>query len=1192
MNFRHLCIVGFSSSERREFGIMKNKLLLVMKLTAFLLMVVCLNVNATGNAQRISITGHNLPLKQVLTEINRQSGYLFFYSDNDLKNTNKVDINVKDEDLIPVLDKVFTNQPVTYSVIGKTIIVKEKAVIARLIAPPPPPIEVRGKVVDEEGNPLAGITVSVKGAKNATRTNESGEFTLTGVDENAVLEITGVVIEKSELNVTGRRNVGVITCKTRIITDKEVSVVVNTGYQTISKERVTGAYDLVSTAQLSKPATNIGSRLVGQVAGMQAKLDVNGNPTFEIRGQTSLYANAQPLIVVDGFAIQGDLNSINPNDVESVTVLKDAAAASIWGARSANGVIVVITKKGKKNTPFKVELNGFTRVGQKMDLAYVNPLATSAETVEYEKKVFGKSWSPFINNGSFDNYYYQNSAAVTAMYENQFGFMTEQEMNNVLNGLKTLDNKEQIRKYLLANPVNTQVNVNMYGGSERMSNNLSLLFEKNQTNFKESDNKRYMVNYRTNANIFKWLDFNFSGHFQMNENHNNGVSLGNIQSLAPYDMLANTDGSYTNINQYYWPIMERVVPMSKFPYPYWTYNPIQEIRNRDLVSKQIMARLQGGLTVRLMKGLSFDSKVQYEKMIYDNKNLYNDSTFYVRRIVNQAATWNMTTNAIRPNLPKGGILEQNKQEVDAYNFRNQLNFNRKFGQAHDVTFIAGSEMNSIVSKGNAYPTTYGYNDETLTVGNFPNGPGGSFFQIKDWRGQNQTFTYTNSFSYRTDRYFSLYGNMAYTFLQKYTLSGSARTDASNLITDDPKYRYAPFWSVGGGWNVGREKFIESVNWINDLRMRITYGFNGNVDKSTAFRPLIALGSSPNIYINELTASISSYGNPTLRWEKTGTWNLGVDFSLLSNRLFGKLDLYNKQGKDLIATLSIPSVNGTTSQKLNNAEMTNKGFELSVGTKANIVDKDIVWVGNLNFAYNKNKITKLFVANYAAYNLYGGGTAAYVVGNDANSLWAFEYAGIRQSDKQPIVKGSGTDFYDFTGWTPGDGRDYMLNMGTKVAPYSLGFTSQLKIYDFDFSFIITGKFGHVFNRQSFNYPVLSSGRVLPNDKLNEVINGDPQKVVPMPLNDNEPRFYFWDRFYPYLNYLAVSASHVRMQEMNLNYNVNQKFLRSIRLNGNFSVYAQANNLFTILANKYGEDPEYPKGGMRPQPQYTFGARFIF
>src|SRR5690606_16447051 len=187
--------------------------------------------------------------------------------------------------------------------------------------------------------------------------------------------------------------------------------------------------------------------------------------------------------------------------------------------------------------------------------------------------------------------------------------------------------------------------------------------------------------------------------------------------------------------------------------------------------------------------------------------------------------------------------------------------------------------------------------------------------IQNWLGSNQTFSYTNSFSYRTERFFSMYGNAAYTYNNKYTLSGSVRTDASNLITDDPSYRYAPFWSLGGSWQLGREEFAQDLNWLNQLNLRLTYGYNGNVDRSTAFMPLISTTATPDTYTNEYTANISSYGNPTLRWEKTGTWNLGIDYSIFDNTYFGKIDIYNKYGRDLIAQLSIPAINGTTSQRL-------------------------------------------------------------------------------------------------------------------------------------------------------------------------------------------------------------------------------------------------------------------------------------
>jgi len=603
----------------------------------------------------------------------------------------------------------------------------------------------------------------------------------------------------------------------------------------------------------------------------------------------------------------------------------------------------------------------------------------------------------------------------------------------------------------------------------------------------------------------------------------------------------------------------------------------------------------GGLTVKPLPGLSFDTKVQYELFNTFNRDLYEEDSFYVRKRVNEATAWNRTTNVLTANLPKGSILAQpsggHRSKANSYIFRNQLNYNRSFAGMHEVNAIAGSEVSNFVTEQFTNPISYGYNDETLTVGTFPNGPGGAFAPIRNWMGSNQTFRYINQSTYRTERFLSLYANAAYTYADKYTLSGSVRTDASNMITDDPAYRYAPFWSVGGAYQLGREAFMGGLEGLDRLNLRLTYGYNGNVDRSTSFRPLISLDTRPNDYTGDNTAWVSSFGNPTLRWERTGTWNLGLDYSLWQGKLQGKMDLYDKQGEDLIAELSIPAVNGTNVQKLNNAAISNKGIEVEVGTTLPIRGADIVWRGNLNFSYNKNRVTKLFVANYTATQLYGWNRdyGDYVEGYDANTMWMFEYAGIK--DKQPTVKGANGDTYDFGGWAPGDGRDYLLNMGTRVAPYTLGFSSSFKIYDFNLSFTLTGKLGHVFRTMSFNYPDVTRSRLLPNKKLADILEADPERMVPLPLNDSEPRYYFWDRFYEYLSYLSANASHLRMQEVNATYRLpTQKW--PLLGKSEAMAYVQGNDLFTVLFNKAGEDPEYRMGRMKPRPRFTFGVRVGF
>lgn len=1218
MQLTALCNAPDFSRGKHTHRFAKTKIFLVMKLTAFFLLILCMQVSAAGHAQRITISGQNMPLKKVLQEIQKQSGYTFFYSDNDIDRAKNVTINARNTELVQVLSEVFEDQPLTYNIIDNTIVVKQKS-ISNDVPLTPPPIDVHGRVLNEAGDPIPGVTVTVKGTRLSTATNDNGEFILNGVDNNATLIFTGVNVETYELQLNGRSVLSAINLKSKVIQGENVTVIASTGYQTISRERSTGSYNVISKEQLEKPTTNIAQRLIGTTSGLLSRLDENGNPLFQIRGQTSLYANAQPyplvsqpLVVVDGFPIQGDFSTINPNDVESVTILKDAAASSIWGARSANGVIVVVTKRAKKGAPLRIEVNAFTKISSKMDLNYVRPLASSAETIEYEKLAYA-NWrittNPSVFPTDITNAY---SLAGIALNEANLGYITAADRDARLAALKNLDNKQQIRDNLLANPMSTQFNINLYGSSDRMSNSLSLMYERNQSNFQETYNRRYMINYRNTVNAFKWLDFEFSGMLLYTKQYNSGVNasisgstsatnlgingsitnpaaLSIIQSMSPYEMLMNPDGSLANIYQYYWPVMQRFVPMNKFPYSDWSYNPIQEIHNRQLTTEQLNTRIQAGLTFKIMKGLSIDSKGQYELFNTYNRGFFNENTYYVRSTVNQATTWNQTVtpNTFTPNLPKGGILNQNRSNIYSYNWRNQVNFNRVFDK-HEINFIAGEEINNIVTQVYGNPTAYGYNDLALTVGTFPNGPGGTFFPIKNWTGSNQTFTYVNSFNYSTERYFSSYANAAYTYNSKYTVSGSFRTDASNLITDDPKYRYAPFWSAGLSWQVYKEDFMKDIEWLDRLNVRFTYGYNGNVDKTTSFRPLIATGATPNIYSGDFTASISSFGNPTLRWEKTGTWNLGFDYSLFKNKLYGKIDLYDKLGKDLIAQLSIPAVNGTTSQKLNNASMTNKGIELELGTYINI-NKDIVWRGNVNFAYNKNKITSLFVAQYAASTLTGGGTGAYVVGMDANTLWRFKYAGFVGGE--PSVVGAQGATYNFLAFTPGDGRDYLLNMGTTIPPYTLGFTNSFQVKNFNFSFIITGKFGYVFQTLGFNYPSYFSGRVLPNNKLSEVLNGDPSQIVTTPATTNEPRYYFWDRFHQYLSYLVESASHIRMQEVNLTYTLPRNILSSWNI-ARLQAYVQGNNLFTILWNKDKEDPEYPMGTMKPMPMFTFGIKCEF
>lgn len=1181
-----------------------------MKVFTLFMWIGIMTVSAASYSQTVTLRADHLSFRKALEAIRNQTG---FRIGGELRLVNKakpVSIQLDKVPLAEALEAILSSQDLDYVIEGNTIVLKEKAATrheANISALIVAFAEVRGRVVDPAGNPLSGASVRVLDAAGLrttlqTATNEEGAFLLRNVPDDARLEISylGFVAR----TVQAAANMGQIVLQAAAAGLTEVEVMVNTGYQEISRERAAGSFKVISGEQLDRPASSLSQRLIGTTSGMVATTDAEGNASFQIRGLSTLGANAATLIVVDGFpVVETDFSRINPANVESVTVLKDAAAASIWGARASNGVIVVTTKSGQRGQPLRVEANAFTRIADKMDLPYVLNRATTQQLIDFEQAAFGKiSISPNPGNFAGSNIVATRSQVGTLLSERAAGYITEAELQAGLDALRGLDNTDQLGEYLLARPVTNQVNLNIAGGTERQAQNIALLYETSQSDFQGNNRQRGQVNYKTNAHITRWLDFNTNlfGQYVMGEN--SGYDISNLRNWSRYDMLVNPDGSYTDvINRWYQPIVDRNIAVENFPYPDFSYNPIVEINNRNLTSQITDFRVQGGLTIKPVRGVSFASSIQYTRSNVQNRNLYNEETDMVRYTINTNAAWDRTaTGAVTSYYPKGSLLQQSRSLEQGYTWRNQLSVDRSIGKDHAINVFVGSEISQEIGQSFNYAPTWGYSDERLTVGTFPHGTGGTTplvptYRLSTWLSPTATvssFLPLNSFPrYATQRFTSFFGNAAYTFQNRYTIQGSARSDASNLITDDPKYRWAPFWSIGGIWHAAREAFAADVSWLDDLRFRATYGETGNVDNSTSFRPLVSIGGTPNGVTGETSNSISSYGNPTLRWERTRQVNLAADFSLLRRKLYGSIEYYRKSGRDLITTIAIPSVNGVATQRLNSAKMTNAGINLDLGTTMRIT-RDIRWTGNLTFAYNRNEITDLFAVNYGFGRLVGqqGVTGTYVEGANANTAWGPIYAGLvdgyphaYSEDRAATIPISS----NVTGMV--DARSLVENLGTTVAPYTGSFLSSFQIHDFNLSFILTGKFGHVFRREGFNYlPNANFGRVLPNARIDEAFGGDPNKIVQVPENFIEPAFNSWGIWYNYFSYLWDNANVIRLQEVSLSYQIKPELTQKLNLQG-VSVFAQGNNLFIITDNQFGEDPEYRLGTQRPMPRYTVGLK---
>jgi len=1187
----------------QKIPVPSKRTIMRINLTCIVLLISLLQVSASTFAQKINLSRNNITLQQLFQEIKGQSGYDFLYEPNELKIAKRVNVNASNTDLKVLLDDVFANQPLTYAIDQNTIVVRKKGVsVLEKIAYLFKSINVKGVVVDENGGALPGATVKVKNGTKAVITNSNGQFELSGVEENTTVVVSYIGYKNKEVNVGNGQAL-------KIQMEPESSSlegVMVTGYQKISKERATGSFSQVGREALDRrPVSNLSTALQGTVAGMQAKENADGSVDFLIRGNTTLYADRKPLVVVDGFPISNsDFSDINPNDVESITVLKDAAAASIWGARAANGVIVIVTKKTKADTKLKIEANVFSRISNRVDLDQVLMQANSADHIAYERKAFENNWVFDQFAGSFGDIDKSLTLAQELMYANDAGTISKAEMDAGLDRLSKISNRSQLQDLLMRKAILSQYNVNLQSGTERSKTYVSLMYENNKGSYIKNGYDRVNLNFNNDYKISKILNFNLSANLQYKDQENGGATIAEMQELSPYEILLNSDGSYgTNLKDYNRQQLS-LIPYDKFTYSDWSYNLLREVKGRNLKSETLNARIQAGLNLKVMKGLTFDTKFQYERAKTDYNDFYDESTFYVRKLANSMTEYNDNTKTLgKAYIPKGGILkgreftrsngakyDVNHMDVESYLLRNQLNFDKNFGTKHSISAIAGMEIAQYTTNQRANPYVYGYYSDKLQAATPPYGYGSSVDQFKDFEGKNATVPGGNTvFDWGRTKYVSFYSNASYTYDDKYTLTGSVRSDASNFITDDPKLRWSPLWSVGAKWNAKNEAFMDKLNFIDRLDFRLTYGKNGNVDGSTSTKALLSIGSALNGSTGTITGTVADNGNPFLRWEQTTSTNFGVDFALLNNKLFGSIDLYNKKGEGIIGIVALPSATGTTSQKFNNAGITNRGIEISLGTNIAIPNTPIQYSTSFNYAYNYNNINSLYNPSLYVYQMMDG---AFVEGRPVNSVYSFDYLGMR--DGVPYVAGpDGTSqsFNDVSLYNRGLGLPFLNYEGTETPPHTLGWVNNIKVQNFNLTAIFVGKMGGVYRNPTFNYSTtVGYDKTFVNKYISDVLAGDPN--IPGFGNPDETNLYLWDRYTPVLSGLVESSSYIELKELTLEYKLSKKLAKVIQMN-NVKVFAQTRDLGMIWhANSKGYNPDWLPGTNRPVQSYTFGVNLQF
>lgn len=1149
--------------------------------------------------KKVTVDIENVSLEEALYEIQDASGVKIYFSLEVVETErDAVSIRTNEEALGVILNNLLHPRGIQYKVDEKhgSIIILKKAAkqskigqsynVGSLFLSNPFQIDelitVTGIVTDAATQqPLAGVNIVVRGTTNGTTTDADGRYTI-NVEDDAVLVFSFIGYETSEVTINARSSIDVALIGD-IRSLQEVTVF-STGYADESPERATGSFMNIGRELLER---NVGSDVLSRLNGIAPSLLVDqrsGKKSFlNIRGRSTIFANDQPLIVVDNFPYNGDLSTINPNDIESITILKDAAAASIWGVRAGNGVIVITTKTGTANSPLEVNVNISYSIGDKPDLFY-RPQISSKDFVEVERMLF--------NNGFYENTIKSPmmlplTPVVEILLSAQDGDIGSENANKMIDALKDRDIRNDLEKHFYRKSLMQQYAVNFKGGTDKATYFVSSGFDKSLSNEVGNDYSRLTLNAQNKFTLLPSLELNtrvvMSRTDANYENTLAAIRMGG-GGIYPYASLTDQQGRPISITKDYRKAFEREAEAMGFLD--WSFNPIEELDYTDNSSKMVNIRTMTTLNYAITDWLSLSMMYQYESQAFDGKILEPVESYSTRRLINLFSSFD-GSKVTGNNIPIGGVLTLNSNNLASNNGRAQFNFNKELDQ-QTIRGIAGFEVRQTKSEtfGIKY---YGYNKHLGT--STPVNLAAPFVTYPEFGYR--TIPTFNTVEGTIDRYRSYYGNISYTYDGRLTAFLSGRIDQSNLFGVRTNQKSAPLWSIGTRWNVGKELFMRKLEWLSRLGLRASYGYNGNIDpRVTAFTTARFLQSQ---WTQREAARITSPPNPELRWEKNGVFNVGIDFDVKNERLSGSVEYYAKKGTDLIGFSPLDPTTGWRSYKGNVASLIGHGWDVVL--HSDVVRRDIEWRADMLFSYAIDEVTKYEVTptSMALYFLDGslerGSTNEYTptVGRPLFSIYSYRSAGLDPDTGAPrgyVNNEPSSNYSDIFANATVDSLKYH---GPALPPLFGSLRNTFSYKGLSISLNIGYRFGYYFRRNSISYSTLFSSRLGHADfaKRWQQPGDENHTSVPAMRYPADPNA---DAFYLRTDELVSKADNIRLQDIQISYHFNQMRLRNLGLRS-LQIYGYVNNLGLLWrANKADIDPDYPDL-MLPR-SYSIGVRVGF
>lgn len=1128
---------------------------------SLILFIVCLfmgfQLSAQGVDKRFSITFKNESLSSALKKIGKASGVRVEFAYEDV-NPYKVTANLKEVTAQQAVRTVIEGKPLNYSVNGRFIVVSK---VTKIISSQKKNQQskrksnITGQVLDTDGEPLIGVTVRIKGSNEGALTDSNGNFSIPTEDSETTLLFTYIGKKSMEQSIRAGHKVS-ITLEDAISSLNDVVV---TGYQTISKERATGSASIIKKDKLEKiQADNLSDKIECIVPGMTS---YNGN--VNIRGISSFSISSTPLLVLDGQPVTGlSLNEINPNDIESVTVLKDAAATSLYGVRASNGVIVLTTRKGvSKNTNINLSA-GF----------YINPLpslkyqhyASTSDIIDYEVDYLTHNptymedpLAYFANLNSKDVPQY--TTQIDDLYfQLASGKITKDQLDSNINALRSRDYRREYRDALQQMKLTQDYGVTISKAGDKSNLFISGRYL-NEGSYDKGDKSDNFTFYLKNEfNLTKWLDLTVGANLSIGNSKYCQAPYQGSTTAMPYDTLYNQDGSLSYFypyNYYNSQIVNNTEGLN-----FMGYNAVEESNKNMLKTNDVYWKLFTHANIQLLKDLKLGLKFQYENRNRNSEQYDEADSYYMRYMINEFAS-DDSYGGFDYNIPQGGRLADSHSRWSYLNFRAQFDYSKIINEKHDITMLLGGEIREDKSRWTS-GERYGYDDNRLT-----------YSQV-DWNtlsqlgvvGQlNNTANTKAEMLSVTDvhhRYVSAYFNAGYSYDSRYALNASVRIEQADLFGTDPKYRYRPLWSVGASWNLSNEAFMKDLtSSINLLKLRMTYGITGNVDQSTS--PYLLGAYLTSMYSGANLTDIITPPNKLLRWEKTSTFNLGVDFALL-NKLNGSIDFYNRYSSDLLANKSLDPSSGFEQARVNNGAMRNIGLELSLSYEW-LNNKDWSVTTGFTATYNHNKIKEIGFVPTDAIDMMRYPTSYYLKGDTYNSLYAYRYAGLTEEGNPSVYDADG----NVASLVPVRDIKALVCVGQLLPKWNGGFDLNVRWKNATLYSKIVYYAGHSLRTDATPlYSGVGNGAVN-EDIVNRWSSTNTATDIPSMTvyGLQSEREYHWK----YADYNTASATFIKVRNIGLSYSLPKNLLTNIGIKS-ANVHFQVNNPVYWAKNKRDIDPE--------------------